>query len=280
MLGKRNGIRIIAILSTLAIVLFGWVEGAYSVAGARITVTVDNKFIQTYRGRVGRWLRPDKDGMDRLIQRFHTTRLDILSLNDGKFQRDEFMFIPFGEDAYTEMLKQGLGRRIMQVDPRRLLWPVEAPEYTSRFGRRFSEMHMGLDVAAATGTPVLAADDGEVVGSSWMGGLGKAVILEHADGKRTVYAHNSELLLKPGERVNRGQIIAFSGTTGRSTGPHVHFEVRYQEVAMNPEDFLPYGYHQADVIMKEDADGISMKETIPDINSAAGLPNRQPNPAF
>lgn len=280
MLGKRNGTRRLTILAATALLLLGAAGSLYSVAGARITITVDNKSIMTYRGRVGRWLRPEKDTLDQLARRFHTTRQEILSLNGGKFHADEFMFIPFGEDAYNDMLKQGLGRRIMQVDPRRLLWPVEAPLYTSRFGRRFSEAHMGLDVAAATGTPVLAADDGEVVGSSWMGGLGKAVILEHADGKRTVYAHNSELLLNTGERVNRGQIIAFSGSTGRSTGPHIHFEVRYQEVAMNPEDFLPYGYHQSDVILRETVEGVVKTETIPDIRSAAGLPGQQGTPAF
>lgn len=260
------------------LVFLGMGSGLLSVSGKAITVTVDNKFIQTYRGRVGRWIHPGEDGIQKLAARYGVTRGEILSINDGAFHADDFVFIPMGEAVYNDLLKQGMGRRILQIDPRRLSWPVEAPEYTSRFGRRFSEMHMGLDVAAANGTPVLAADDGEVVGSSWMGGLGKAVVIQHEDGKKTVYAHNSELLLKVGERVNRGQIIAFSGTTGRSTGPHVHFEVRYQEVAMNPEDFLPYGYHQSNVILKEGLDGIAVKETLPEIraSSSASLPASAP----
>lgn len=245
-----------------------------AVTGARITVTVDNKHIQTYRGRIGRWIKPDGDSIQKLAREFGTTPTEILIINDNTFSRSDFVFIPMGEEFYQSLLKKGFGRRILQIDPRRLTWPAETPEYTSRFGRRFSEMHMGLDVAAPIGTPVLAADDGEVTGSSWMGGLGKAVVITHADGKKTVYAHNNDLLLKVGERVNRGQIIAFSGSTGRSTGPHIHFEVRYQDVALNPEDFLPYGYHQSEIIVREDATGIAVTETLPDIRASSSLPPR------
>jgi murein DD-endopeptidase MepM/ murein hydrolase activator NlpD len=245
-----------------------------AVTGVRITVTLDNKYIQTYRGRVGRWVKPESDSLEKLAREFGTTVSEIQLINDQTISRNEYVFIPMGEEFYQSLLRKGYGRRILHVDPRRLIWPAETPEYTSRFGRRFSEMHLGLDVAAPVGTPVLAADDGEVVGSSWMGGLGKTVMILHPDGKKTVYAHNSELLLKVGERVNRGQIIAFSGSTGRSTGPHIHFEVRYQDVALNPEDFLPYGFHQSEIIVREDVSGIAVTETLPDIRSSSSLPPR------
>ncbi len=246
----------------------------YSVTVPRLTVAVDNKYIQTFRGRIGRWVKPEGDSITKLAKKFQTTPSEILLINDNHFARNSYVFIPMGEDVYKSLLKQGYGRRILQVDPRRLIWPVETPEYTSRFGRRYSEVHLGLDVAVPTGTPVVAADDGEVTGSAWMGGLGKAVMIRHADGKKTVYAHNSELLVKAGEQVSRGQIIAYSGTTGRSTGPHVHFEVRYEDVALNPEDFLPYGYHQSEILIKEDATGIAVTETLPDIRTSSSIAPR------
>jgi len=238
---------------------------------SRLTITVDNKYIQTYRGRMGRWMPRSAKSLQAYASEFQTTVTDIVNINDHELSRCDFIFVPMSNDVYQSLLKQGFGRRILNIDPRRYIWPSESPVYTSRFGRRFSENHSGLDVAAPMSTPVLAVDDGEVVGSAWMGGLGKAVMIIHADGMKTVYGHNNDLLLKVGEKVSRGQIIAYSGSTGRSTGPHMHFEVRFQEIAMNPEDFLPYGYHQSEIIVREDAGGIAVQETLPDIRASSSL---------
>lgn len=250
------------------------ITSAYSVTVNRLTITVDNKYIQTYRGQIGRWLQPEGNSLQTLATKYGTTTQEILSINDNSISGREYIFVPFNDETYQNLLKQGFGRRIVQVDPRRYIWPAETPRYTSRFGSRFSEMHSGLDISAPMSTPVVAADDGEVIGSAWMGGLGKAVIILHEDGKKTVYGHNNNLLLKVGERVNRGQIIAYSGSTGRSTGPHIHFEVRFQDVGMNPEDFLPYGYHQSEIIVHEDSNGIAVKEALPDIRASSALPIR------
>jgi murein DD-endopeptidase MepM/ murein hydrolase activator NlpD len=86
---------------------------------------------------------------------------------------------------------------------------------------------------------VVAADSGVVIYADWMGGYGNAVIIDHGGGVSTLYGHNSELLVGEGQRVNKGQVIARAGSTGYSTGPHVHFEVRLNGSPTNPLDYLP-----------------------------------------
>jgi murein DD-endopeptidase MepM/ murein hydrolase activator NlpD len=124
-------------------------------------------------------------------------------------------------------------------------WPVDGP-ITSRFGVRSSpfageggasEMHTGIDIAARTGTPVVATGGGTVQVSGDNGGYGLLVVIDHGRGVTSWYGHNSRLLVSPGDRVNAGDVIAEVGSTGRSTGPHVHYEVRVNGA---PEDPLPY----------------------------------------
>ena len=117
-------------------------------------------------------------------------------------------------------------------------WPVRG-RLSSRFGSRRGRPHEGIDIAAARGTPIFSSEAGRVIHSGRMGGYGKVVIVKHAGSFRTVYAHASRLLVRKGEFVERGQKIAEVGSTGRSTGPHVHFEIRRRETPQNPLGFLP-----------------------------------------
>ncbi len=119
------------------------------------------------------------------------------------------------------------------------IWPTKGT-FTSGFGRRWGRMHKGIDIAAATGTPVVAAADGVVVRSGWDGGgYGKRVDIQHADGSRTLYGHNSRLLVAVGQQVQQGQQISAMGSTGRSTGPHLHFEFHVPGgIAVNPVSYL------------------------------------------
>ncbi len=125
-----------------------------------------------------------------------------------------------------------------------LMWPASGP-ITSPFGWRThpifgtQRFHSGIDIGADYGDSVAAADSGTVIFSGWMGGYGKAVIIDHGGGISTLYAHNSELLVEEGYRVQKGQTISRVGSTGYSTGPHLHFEVRESGSPVSPMGYLP-----------------------------------------
>lgn len=124
------------------------------------------------------------------------------------------------------------------------IWPLHGA-VTSAFGSRAdpfnaepSETHSGLDVAGQLGSMVVAPSDGTVVFAGLEGGYGNVVVIDHGQGIKTRYGHLSAFKVKPGDKVRRGQQIAAVGTTGRSTGPHLHYEVRVNGVAQNPRKFI------------------------------------------
>lgn len=119
----------------------------------------------------------------------------------------------------------------------RLAWPVSG-RITSRFGPRWGRHHYGLDVAAPTGTPVRAAAAGRVTFSGSRGNYGLLIVIDHGGGVETRYAHLSRLQVKEGDRVRQGQVIGRVGSTGNSTGPHLHFEVLIDGTHQDPERWL------------------------------------------
>ncbi len=119
------------------------------------------------------------------------------------------------------------------------LWPIVGP-VNSPFGPRWGRFHAGIDIGSPHYQEVVAAADGEVIyADDTNGPLGKAVVLQHGRGMRTVYAHLSIIIAAEGHTVRQGQAIGGVGDTGRATGPHLHFEVRSNGVPLNPEDYLP-----------------------------------------
>jgi murein DD-endopeptidase MepM/ murein hydrolase activator NlpD len=118
-----------------------------------------------------------------------------------------------------------------------LSWPVSGP-VTSGFGVRWGRMHEGIDIAVPSGTPVGAAASGTVIFAGWMSGYGNLVAIDHGNGLSTAYGHNSSLVVSVGQTVSAGAVIAYSGSTGHSTGPHVHFEVRVNGTPVDPLGYL------------------------------------------
>jgi murein DD-endopeptidase MepM/ murein hydrolase activator NlpD len=124
------------------------------------------------------------------------------------------------------------------VSKRGLSWPLTG-RISSGFGQRSGRLHAGIDIPVRIGTPVRAAADGTVLHAGTAGGYGIAVYLEHDAGLVTRYAHLSKVAVRRGQRVRRGDVIAASGNTGRSSGPHLHFEIRPGNRPANPLDYLP-----------------------------------------
>lgn len=126
----------------------------------------------------------------------------------------------------------------------RFIWPIHG-EITSPFGWRTHPIfgtqtfHSGVDIGADYGDPILAADAGTIIYAGWISGYGNAVMIDHGSGLVTLYGHNTEVLVSVGQQVAQGQIIAHAGSTGNSTGPHCHFEVRLHGEPVNPMNYLP-----------------------------------------
>ena len=124
-----------------------------------------------------------------------------------------------------------------------LAWPVSGP-VTSSFGWRihpilgYKKFHTGIDIGASYGVPIHAADSGTVIYATWMGGYGNVIIIDHGRGISTLYAHQSSLAVGVGAKVSRGQVIGYVGSTGFSTGAHLHFEVRLNGNPVDPMAYL------------------------------------------
>ena len=117
------------------------------------------------------------------------------------------------------------------------IWPVNGP-VVSGFGMRWGRMHEGIDIAAALGTAIHAAASGTVIHAGWLGGYGNLVVVDHGDGLATAYAHASAILVAVGQQVSQGDTLSLVGSTGNSSGPHLHFEVRVNGSAVDPLLYL------------------------------------------
>ena len=118
------------------------------------------------------------------------------------------------------------------------IWPTSG-RVTSGFGTRWGRLHAGVDIGAPTGTPIWATKEGTVIFSGVQSGYGNVVILSHGGGLTTLYGHQSRIAASNGQRVGQGDTIGYVGNTGRSTGPHLHFETRYGGSPRNPRTCLP-----------------------------------------
>ncbi len=142
------------------------------------------------------------------------------------------------KEPVTKIVRKGTKPPIDAAGAPNFRWPVNGT-ISSTFGMRWGRMHYGLDIAVPTGTSVKASAAGIVLRAFNNGDYGLFVEIDHGGGWITRYGHNSKLLVKAGDTVSAGQTIALSGSTGRSTGPHVHFEIRKSGTAKNPLSYLP-----------------------------------------
>jgi murein DD-endopeptidase MepM/ murein hydrolase activator NlpD len=208
---------------------------------------------------------PDWQEVQPLPAKFNQPRQDLAQLQrqySSQAQRTTFSTspsqiigaAPSAVQDYNNSLQIPVGREVSPELP-----PLNTPDFpqgpgqftgyswpakgvlTSGYGRRWGRMHRGIDIAGPIGTPIVAAAPGEVISAGWnSGGFGKLVKIRHADGSVTYYAHNNRILVRRGEYVEQGQQVAEMGSTGRSTGPHLHFEIRPDgKAAINPIALLP-----------------------------------------
>ncbi len=122
------------------------------------------------------------------------------------------------------------------------IMPVEDYVFTSAYGPRWGRAHEGIDLAVSTGTEVKAAAEGVVIQSGWNGGYGISIYVDHGNGIITRYGHLSQAYAQVGRTVKQGEVIGLSGNTGNSTGPHLHFEIRIGDVAVNPDSYVDIKY--------------------------------------
>jgi murein DD-endopeptidase MepM/ murein hydrolase activator NlpD len=178
------------------------------------------------------------------------------SVNSSQSQSQLVGSIPIPVENYNPMLRTPVGESVgpdlpslsapdqfLPNTPSQFTgyqWPAKGV-LTSGYGPRWGRMHKGIDIAAPVGTPITASASGEVISAGWNnGGYGNLVKIRHADGSVTLYAHNSRILVRPGQIVEQGQLISEMGSTGFSTGPHLHFEIHPSgKGAVNPIAFLP-----------------------------------------
>ncbi|AFM02409.1 MULTISPECIES: M23 family metallopeptidase [Desulfitobacterium] len=173
--------------------------------------------------------------LDDLAKKYQTTRSQILLDNPSVIANPEAT-LTIRENTVQEIpaVVEALSRGASLT----WSWPVSGP-ISSDYGWRKGEFHHGIDFAIPHGTEILAAREGKVVKAQWIDIYGLTVLLDHGNGVQSLYAHNQKLLVRPGEWVEQGDRIALAGDTGRSTGPHLHFEIRLNGKAVDPKPYLP-----------------------------------------
>ncbi len=226
--------RIIKFIYLILFIMFSAALHAGETSGFDIEKVVE------YKGFKGEWvLNDDPQKLEIFIKTYGTGLKDVIDLNGRNYKKEKTVFIPFSE-VYIEYLKSKENAPSANSE-NDFIWPIEKfDRITSTFGRRWSTFHEGIDIPAARGIPIYAACNGRVVTSRFLDNYGNSVLIEHRDNLFTRYCHASELFVKEGDIVKKGQLIANAGSTGNSTGNHLHFEVRYGDFPLNPLDFLPF----------------------------------------
>ncbi|WP_414541411.1 murein hydrolase activator EnvC family protein [Nostoc sp. CCY0012] len=183
------------------------------------------------------------ESQSELIERLNSDRLALETAQNQLDRDSQNLEVLIQQKVAAAQAKANSRTNILIRGTGILTYPSDA-RTSSAFGWRthpilgYRRFHSGLDFAASHGSRIRAADSGTVIFAGWYGGYGRTVIIDHGKGMTTLYAHASELFVNDGQTVERGQAIAAVGSTGLSTGPHLHFEVRRHGSPINPADFL------------------------------------------
>ena len=195
-----------------------WIAPAYSQTSPRSITCYSVVTVQSERD------------LSVLAQRYHTTVEQILRENPQYKTIRAGTTLTIRENYLEDKLSRGLSGG--------WTWPLQG-SLTSGYGSRDGEVHHGVDIAAPSGMTVRAARSGRVVKAGWLPVYGLSVVIDHGNGVETLYSHNSQILVRVGEWVQSGERIAMSGNTGKSTGPHLHFEVRLGGQTLDPLRVIP-----------------------------------------
>lgn len=154
------------------------------------------------------------------------------SYRDGVKISEEILAQEVETEAVARVIEIGT------IQPPTYITPLSSFRISSNYGQRWGRLHGGVDLVCSVGTSVMASNTGVVVEAGWNGSYGYTVLLAHSDGRKTRYAHLSRILVSYGQNVTQGQVIALSGNTGNSTGPHLHFEMIINGARVNPLNYL------------------------------------------
>ncbi len=192
--------------------------------------------------RSGRYVYIEKPSQVKKVAKTYGVGLDEIRMAnpDKSFHGEEWIFIPSKVGIKYLLRETYVLEDYSSLGKGRFIWPV--PQFykvSSQFGQRGRKHHDGIDIPAPRGTPIVAVDGGVVVYSNnGIRGYGNMIVIAHNEDIFTVYAHNRSNIVEKGDKVKKGQLIAEVGNTGRSTGPHLHFEIRVKNKVRNPAQFL------------------------------------------
>ncbi len=191
----------------------------------------------------GKYIEVQKGDTLEKMAEIYKIDLEVLkTYNSGSIHRKKWVFIPLRRGILRGKISLSKEAVIYSLSSDKLLWPLPSSKnVTSKFGKRWGKNHDGIDISAPSGRHIVASQKGVVVYSGQkISGYGKMVVISHRNSVFTIYAHAQKLHVSRGQRVHRGQVIAQVGSTGKSSGPHLHFEVRYDSQPMNPQGLLSY----------------------------------------